>query len=233
MKMYLPPPGAPNPRRDFLKKGLFGGLLLVMGGGGFLASRRGAAVALPAGLKVLNAEEFAVVWALVQRFVPLRDGFPPADSLNTAAAVDGILAMLEDETQAELKKLLMLFENALPNFLFGLRTRPFTQLDPAEQELVLAEWRDSRLALRRTGYKALRGLCVAAYYGNKATWAAVGYPGPPQGIHDPNAPVWKGGGEPRPVGNGVYFEAPPQPAPDVPPIEGTPPAEPTDAGVTP
>jgi hypothetical protein len=229
MKMYLPPPGAPNPRRDFLKKGLLGGALLLLGGGGFLASRRGAAVALPAGLKVLNAEEFAVVWALVQHFAPLREGFPAPDSLNTAAAVDGILAMLEEETQTELKKLLMLFENALPNFLFGLRTRPFTQLDPAEQDVVLAEWRDSRLTLRRTGYKALRGITLAAYYGNKAVWPAVGYPGPPPGIHDPDAPVWRGGGDPRPVGNGVFFEA--SPAQAAPGAGGA--GTTTDAGATP
>lgn len=217
MKMYLPPPGASHPRRDFLKKGLLGGLLLLAGGGGVLATRRGAAVALPAGLQVLDAEEFAVVWALVQRFIPPREGFPAADGLNTAAAVDGILALLEEETQAELKKLLMLFENALPNFLFGLRTRPFTQLGPAEQDAVLAEWRDSRLTLRRTGYKALRGLALAAYYGNPAAWPAVGYPGPPAGLYDPAAPVWKGGGAPRPIGNGTFVE----------------PDAPADPGVTP
>ena len=70
----------------------------------------------------------------------------------------------------------------------------------------LNEWRDSRLTLRRTGYRALRGLALAAYYGNPATWIAVGYGGPPPGIHDPNAPVWKGGDEVRPVGNGTMLE---------------------------
>jgi hypothetical protein len=146
------------------------------------------------------------MWAIVQRFHPARDGFPSADSLQTTVAADGIMARLEDVTQAELKQLLMLFENALPNFLFGGRTSPFTQLDPTEQDQVLAEWRDSRLTLRRTGYRALRGIAIAAYYGNKATWSAVGYPGPLPGIHDPNAPLWKGGDEPRPLGNGTYHE---------------------------
>ena len=67
MKMYLPPRGAPNSRRGFLKKGLFGGLLLALGGGGFLATRRGAQVLIPPGLQVLNAAEYAVMWAIVQR----------------------------------------------------------------------------------------------------------------------------------------------------------------------
>jgi hypothetical protein len=206
MKMYLPPKGAPDSRRGFLKKGLFGGLLLALGGGGWLATRRSAQVSMPSGLRVLNAAEYAVMWAIVQRFVPVREGFPTADSLNTAVACDGVMALMEEVTQGELKQLLMLFENALPNFLFGGRADPFTQLMPAEQEQVLSEWRDSRLTIRRTGYLALRGIVMAAYYGNKATWAAGGYAGPLPGIHDPNAPVWKGGAEPRPPGNGTWNE---------------------------
>ncbi len=206
MKMYLPPKGASQSRRGVLKKGLFGGLLLALGGGTWLATRRGAQVAVPAGLQVLNAAEYAVVWAVVQRFIPARDGFPTPESLQTALACDGILARTEDVTQSDLKQLLMLFENALPTFLFGGRTSPFTQLEPREQDEVLAEWRDSRIPLRRTGYLALRGLAMAGYYGNPQTWGAVHYPGPLPGIHDPNAPVWKGGDEPRPVGNGTWVE---------------------------
>ncbi|MFZ5438400.1 MAG: gluconate 2-dehydrogenase subunit 3 family protein [Myxococcota bacterium] len=217
MKMYLPPPGARPTRRSFLQKGLIGGALLALGGGTWLALRRSAPVVVPEGLQVLSPREYAVMWALVQRFAPPRDGFPSADSIKTTLAVDGIFAMLEDVTRTELKQLLMLFENALPNFLFGGRTTPFTQLDPTEQDAVLAEWRDSRLPLRRTGYVALRGLVMAAYYGNRATWAPVGYPGPPPNIHDPNAPLWKGGEQPRPVGNGTFLEPTDTPAPETTP----------------
>ena len=96
----------------------------------------------------------------------------------------------------------------MPNFLFGGRIEPFTQLNPTEQDEVLNEWRDSRLTLRRTGCRALRGLALAAYFGNPATWNSVGYGGPPPGIHDPNAPVWKGGDEARPIGNGTMIEQP-------------------------
>lgn len=202
MKMYLPPPGERHGRRSFLKKGLFGGLLLAMGGG-WLASRPGAVVVVPAGLKVLDARRFAVVRALVERFVPQRDEFPPPLSVGTAEAVDGILAMMDPSARAEVLQLLMLFENALPNFLFGLRTQPFTQLAPDAQAEVLTEWMNSRLALRRTGYLALRVMVMSAYYGNDVTWPAVGYPGPPRGAYDATAPEWRGGGVPRPPGNGV------------------------------
>lgn len=212
MKMYLPPPGARDTRRGFLKKGLFGGLLLALGGGTWLALKRSAMVELPTGLKVLDARRYAVVRALVERFIPPRPGFPPPESLGTAKAVDEIMAMVDDSSRVELNQLLMLFENALPNFLFGLRTTPFTQLSPDEQQVVLNEWMTSSLSLRRTGYLALRTIVMSAYYGNPATWPATKYPGPPPGIHDPNAPVWKGNGEARPLGNGVMLEEPAAPA---------------------
>lgn len=213
MKMYLPPKGEP-PRRGFLKKGLFGGLLLALGGGGWLFTRKGNPVPVPEGIQNLSPSEYAVMWALVQRFVPTREGFPSADSMQTGLACDRVIGLMEEVTRGEIKQLLMLFENALPNFLFGGRTVPFTQLDPSEQDRVIEEWRDSSLTLRRTGFSALRGIVMAAYYAQKAVWPALGYPGPLPGIHDPNAPVWKGGDEARPQGNGVQHEAAPEPALD-------------------
>jgi hypothetical protein len=47
---------------------------------------------------------------------------------------------------------------------------------------------------------------MAAYFGNEKTWAAMNYPGPPSDVYDPAAPVWKGGGVPRPAGNGVFHD---------------------------
>jgi hypothetical protein len=45
---------------------------------------------------------------------------------------------------------------------------------------VLADWRDSRLAVRRSGYAVLRKLTQAAHYASPEAWADTGYPGPPQ-----------------------------------------------------
>lgn len=208
MKMYLPPRGGRREtRRGFLKKGLFGGLLLALGGAGFLAFRRGARVRLPEGLHVLDDRDYPLVLALINRLIPRRQGFPDTDTLGTAREIDRILTMVDDSARLELKQLLVLFENALPNFLFGARLKPFTQLAVDDQDLVLAEWRDSRIPLRRSGYYALRTLVMSAYYGNPAVWPAVQYPGPPPGLHDPNAPVWKGAG-PRPVGHGTNTSGP-------------------------
>lgn len=207
MKMYLPPPGAKPTRRGFLKKGFFGGLLLALGGGGYLFTRKSVEVDLPAdGLLVLSPKEFAIVSALAWRLVPRRDGFPGVDAVQVARGCDRILTMVDATAVDETRQLLMLLENALPNFLLGGRPSTFTTLSTDAQDQVLREWQTSRLTLRRTGYTALRGLVMAAYFASPTTWAAVGYPGPLPGIHDPNAPVWKGGGAERPIGNGTFRE---------------------------
>jgi hypothetical protein len=203
MKMYLPPPGEKASRRSVLKKGFLGAVLLALGGAGFLALRRGPSVRLPPNLLVLDEREYAVVAALVARLIPRRQGFPAAEELETAVAVDRVMSMQDDSTRKELKLLLMLFENALPTFLFSGRTRAFTALSTDEQDQVLEEWMTSKLTLRRTGYLALRTLINASYYGNPAVWPAAHYPGPPPGLHDAQAPVWKGGGQPRPASLGA------------------------------
>ena len=59
------------------------------------------------------------------------------------------------------------------------RTRPFTQLDAAGQDATLDGWRRSRISVRRTAFQALHGLCMGSYYASPETYAAVGYPGPP------------------------------------------------------
>jgi hypothetical protein len=119
--------------------------------------------------------------------------------VDPAFNADRVLSRADPSSRAELKQLLGLFDNALAGFLFGGRVTPFTQLSSEAQADVLRGWQTSRVTLRRTGYEALRTLLLAAYFGSPAVWRALGYGGPPQGFHDPNAPVWRGGGSPRPV----------------------------------
>ena len=205
-KMYLPPPGSDS-RRGFLKTGIFGGVLLAIGGGAGLFLRGSKELAPPAeGLLALNAREHAVVVAIAARLMPVSGAFPSHESVRVGFNADRIAAKLDPTALAEMKQLLNLFENALPNFLFGLRVSPFTQMTGEAQDQTLKEWMTSKLVLRRSGFTALRGLTLAAYFVKPETWAAVGYPGPPKAFHDPNAPVWKGGGEPRPPSPGIWVE---------------------------
>lgn len=161
-------------RRGFLKKGLFGSALLVLGGGGLALQPTRRLAPPPERLLVVGERGFQVLVAVAARVVTVAGADPAA----IARGVDEALSRAVPEGQKDLADLLGLFENALPGLLLDGRARPFTQLDPAAQDRVLASWRDSRLVLRRSGYQALRKLCLGVYYGDGATWPALHYPGP-------------------------------------------------------
>ncbi len=164
-------------RRTFIRRGLFGGLLLVVGGSIGLAAWPTDRRLRPRGaLKALDERQFAVVAAIAARTVAA----PKADPITIAARVDAQMALAPPEVRADFGKLVLLFENALAGFVLDGRGKPFTHLSPAAQDDVLAAWRDSRLAVRRSGYAVLRKLTQAAWYGAPEAWPDVGYPGPPQ-----------------------------------------------------
>lgn len=187
------PVGPPSlSRRGLLKRGLFGGALLALGGGGFLWMREGLSLPLPPeGLKVLGAREYATLQAMARRAFQPRDGWPDADTVRVAFLVDGLLAGLDPAVANEVKAVVGLFDNALAGLLFTGRLTPFSRLAPEAQDAVLESWRTSRLVFRRGGYHALRGLLYAAYYSHPAAMAATGYAAP-EGFHVADAPVWRG-----------------------------------------
>lgn len=165
-------------RRRVLQTGLLG--LGVLAVGGVTLVERATRLREPRRpLRALTPAEFSVVAAIADRVCPAHGAFISSADADVAERVDELLANAEPGLTAELRQLIRLFENALTSFAFGLRPRPFTQMSPADQDAVLAAWRDSRLNLRRTGFKALTGLVSAAYYSNPLTYAAVAYPGPP------------------------------------------------------
>ena len=166
-------------RRSFLKKGLLGSSVLLLGGSLGLALFPSKRVGIPTSpLFVCDAKSFQVLIAFAARVIP-----PGGDAVRVAHAVDSLLRYAPIETQADLNKFLGLFENALPGFLLDQRVLPFTRLSPESQDAVLENWRSSKLALRRTGYQSFRKLCLGAHYAFEANWPSIGYPAPPAGIN--------------------------------------------------
>jgi hypothetical protein len=157
-------------RRTFLKRGLLGGAVLVLGGGALAVIPTKELAAPTRALAVLEPRSFQVIIAIARRVCP-----PTADVVKVAHGVDDILRQTPVEAQGDFNKLLGLFENALPGFLFDQHFLPFTRLSGDAQDAVLRDWRDSRLVIRRTGYHALRKICLATAYADDAQWPAIGY----------------------------------------------------------
>ena len=178
--LSLDMPGAGQSRRTFLVRGLTGGMLLALGGAGWLLTRK---TRLPpellGPLRVFSPEEGAVLAAVAERLVPERTGFPRPGVLRLASRMDEVAAMAHPATQVELRRLVRLFESALAGLLLDGQARLFTTSTPAQQDRRLGAWAQSRLPLRRTGYRALKRLVYASYYAAPETWAAIGYAGPP------------------------------------------------------
>jgi len=203
-------PGEREGRRGFLKKGLLGATLLAAAGGGtWLATRRTRLDPALKPLRVFDAAQLTVLLAIANRIVPEHAGFPRPAEVGVPAKIDAIAAMAHPSAQKELRQLVSLLESGLSG-LIDLSPRLFTECDAAAQDRRLRQWQTSRLAIRRTGFRALKRLVAAAYYASPETWGAVGYPGPP------HAPVPAA----RPA---------PAPAPDPKPAEpeeGAPPPRP-------
>lgn len=170
-------------RRTFLKRGLFGGAVLLLSGVG-LSAIPGSHVADPVEpLAVLDDRAFQVLVAVARRVVVAKD----VDHVALVHRIDASLTHTVPEARADVVKLLHLFDSALAGVLFDRRPVPFTRMSAEEQDAVLLDWRESSLALRRSGYHALRKLCLVSHWGQEASFAAVGYVPPAPGSFRPTA----------------------------------------------
>ncbi len=167
-------------RRSFLVKGVVGSLLLALGAGLWFARRKTRVTEGAVGpLAVFTPDEAAVLLAIADRLVPEHPAFPRPGGLSLARRMDGVAAMADPATRQQLRRLLRLFESAVAGFFLDAQVEVFTASSPAAQDRRLRSWAESRIAIRRTGYRALKRLVYASYYGAPESWTALGYPGPP------------------------------------------------------
>lgn len=180
-------------RRGLFKKTLAGAALLAVAGAIPVALRRTRVGVTPEGLRFFTPEEHAIWTAMAARILaldatassrdPAQEGTaapaPSPAGIDVAGKSDAFLAPLPEGDRKDLKRLLALFESALFSVLSGGPARPFTAMQAAEQDEHLRGWQTSRLALKRTGFQAMKRLCCAVYFSDPRTFASVGYPGPP------------------------------------------------------
>lgn len=179
-------------RRGLLKKTLGGAALLAAAGAVPLALRKTQLREARSALRFFTPEEYSIFAAIADRVLARGPAdLPPelatqrrpvplsAAELDVAGKADAFLVPLDEASTKELKQLLALFDNALFSVLTGGPPRTFTRMTPGEQDAHLERWATSCLAVRRTGFQALKRLAAAMYYSTPLTYPSVGYPGPP------------------------------------------------------
>lgn len=126
-------------------------------------------------LFLLDETTFAILAVAAERMIPKGS----ADAIEVAHRVDISLCYLPQEAASDINRALLLLENGLVGVFTRKSPLPFTRLAPSAQEAALDAWADSRFALLRGAFGALRKLCLAAYYATIEAGQEVGYPGPP------------------------------------------------------
>ena len=171
-------------RRTFLVAGVVGATTLAAAWW-LRSGRDGApASAATAALARLDPQAPAIVAAIAP---VLLDGALPVDAAGHAAAIDATVANvaravagLPPAAQKELGQLFALLAFAPTRVALAGITAPWPDARREEVEAMLFRWRQSGFALLRSAYAALHQIVFAAWYGDPASWSAIGYPGPPE-----------------------------------------------------
>jgi UPF0716 family protein affecting phage T7 exclusion len=93
---------------------------------------------------------------------------------------DVAVAGLPLAVQGEVRQLLGILRFPLTRALVAGIWHPWHAANADEIAAFLQRWRYSTVPQLRSAYDALHQLVMAAWYGNDAAWAAIGYPGPPK-----------------------------------------------------
>lgn len=171
-------------RRSFLFAGIAGAAALAAAAW-LRGSRDVSRVARPLQpLAALDADAAAIIAAIVPA---LLDGALPAETEAADRAVDATVANvaaaiagLPPAAQKELGQLFALLAFAPTRIALARVDAPWRDATRDQVIAFLERWRTSRFLLLRSAYDALHQLVFAAWYGNPASWPAIGYPGPPK-----------------------------------------------------
>ncbi|MCB9684896.1 MAG: gluconate 2-dehydrogenase subunit 3 family protein [Alphaproteobacteria bacterium] len=163
-------------RRQLLLGGVGATALVGLGAAG-LQLRPGVIRAPRRPLLALDPVAFSVIAAVADRVCPAVDGLPSAWELEVPERVDELMSRMEPGQATDVGRALLLLESPLVSVLFGGPPTPFTRLDGARQDAVLASWRDGR-ALRRTVWRAATQLVKGTYWSHPSTWQHIGYARP-------------------------------------------------------
>ncbi len=163
-------------RRTLLTLGVVGAAALAFAGGTLALvqpARRNAAFTEPA-QDLLRAVARAVLGDLL----PVEPTAQATALTAHLARLQATIAGMPTAMQAEVDELLTIVSSAPGRrALVGL-AQAWATAPTADVSAALQGMRLSSLALRQQAFHALRDLTNAAYFADRSTWSAIGYPGP-------------------------------------------------------
>lgn len=131
----------------------------------------------------LSADDRALIAAVGRAML---DGALPQEPaayekalVQVVRGVDVAVRGLVPGVQGEVHQLFGLLNFPVTRALAGGIWSSWGDASTADVAAFLTRWRYSGVMLFRTGYQALHQLVMASWYGNSASWARIGYPGPP------------------------------------------------------
>ena len=162
-------------RRQLIKTGMAGSVVLLAAG--FLASPQPDLPAASQGhLVFLQTGDAQIIRSLA----PVMLGMAGLALEDIVRGVDVAIANLLPAVQQELRQLFDLLGNRWGRrWLAGVHS-PWAQAAALDLAAFLRRWQQSPLLLLRSGYQALHALINAAWFGNPASWTALGYQQPQQ-----------------------------------------------------
>ncbi len=105
-------------------------------------------------------------------------GLPTASDLAVAGRIDDLMANCDPALVADVGLALDLLASPWVGLVVTGRPGAFVDLARDARMEVVGHWRRHRVGRVRGAMQALLGLCLATYWGDRRTFAYVGYPGP-------------------------------------------------------
>ena len=172
-------------RRQFIKTGVIGGVVLVAIRAAYGSFSADALVDEDRDFSyaILRAKERTMLAAIAP--VMLAGALPQESAARQRAivevvrGVDTAIRGLPPAVQSEVRDLFALLVFPVTRRVLAGVVKPWLEATPMEIAAFLERWRGSSFVLLRAAYRALQELIMAAWYGNPQAWPRISYPGPP------------------------------------------------------
>lgn len=133
---------------------------------------------VPRNLVYFSPKEFLIFEAAADRLIGSPSaGQPGSIEIGVATRADQFLGGADPEVQEQFHQLLTVFNAPLFTFLFDFRFSSFLAMSPEDKDSYLEDWMTSSLGVRRTGFQALKRICMSMFYTHSGSWKEIGYDG--------------------------------------------------------